>query len=75
MQGNFYTDRLKQHGIKLLVSDTNKMEQINNSIYNELGKGILLPATKKMYLKIVEKYIDFSAEGVILGCTEIPLLI
>ncbi len=75
MLGNFYTDRLKQNGIKLLIPDSNEMEQINKSIYNELGKGILSPATKKMYQEIIKKYIDFGSEGVILGCTEIPMLI
>ena len=59
----------------MLIPDLNEIEQINNTIYNELGKGLLLPATKELYLNIIEKYVGLGAAGVILGCTEIPLLI
>ena len=75
MQGSFYAERLQQHGIELITPATIEMESINDSIYNELGKGLLLPATKKMYLGIIEKYIGLGVQGIILGCTEIPLLI
>ena len=75
MQSSFYADRLGPKGIKITTPDTDEMEIINNSIYNELGKGLLLPETKKTYLDIINKYIAFGAEAVILGCTEIPLLI
>jgi aspartate racemase len=75
MQGSFYSERLVKNGVRLFIPDSDEIEQINNSIYNELGKGLLLPATKDMYLEIINKYIALGAEGVILGCTEIPLLI
>ena len=75
MQGSFYAQRLQQQGIKVITPGTIEMEAINDSIYNELGKGLLLPATKKMYLGIIEKYIGLGVQGIILGCTEIPLLI
>ena len=75
MQSQFYAKRLQQSGISILVPDPSEMEIINDSIYNELGKGLLLPETKKMYLRLIEKYVALGAEGVILGCTEIPLLI
>ncbi len=75
MQGSFYSERLMKNGIRVLIPDSDEIEKINNSIYNELGKGLLLPATKDVYLEIINKYIALGAEGVILGCTEIPLLI
>lgn len=75
MKGSFYAERLEKKGIHLLIPDLNEIEQINNTIYNELGKGLLLPATKEIYLNIIEKYVRLGATGVILGCTEIPLLI
>ena len=75
MQSSFYANRLQSKGIKLTIPDLDEMEIINNSIYNELGKGLILPETKNIYLNIINKYIGEGVEGVILGCTEIPLLI
>lgn len=75
MQSSFYADRLGAKGIKITIPDVEEMEIINNSIYNELGKGLLLPETKSIYLDIINKYIATGAEAIILGCTEIPLLI
>lgn len=75
MQSTFYTDRLQQKGIEIMIPSVEEMEVINSSIYDELGKGLLLPATKNAYITIINKYIGLGATGVILGCTEIPLLI
>ena len=75
MQASFYANKLKKNGIKIVVPQPGEMEAINNSIYNELGKGLLLPETKMMYLDIINKQIGLGVQGVILGCTEIPLLI
>ena len=76
MQGDFYTYCFQEHGIKIVIPNKAERELINDSIYNELGKGILLEQTKKMYLDVIEKnIIEEGIEGVILGCTEIPLLI
>ncbi len=76
MQGDFYTYCFHQHGIKIVIPNKEERELINDSIYNELGKGILLEQTKKMYLDLIENnIIKECIEAVILGCTEIPLLI
>ena len=48
---------------------------INNSIYNELGKGIFSAATKQKYLDIINTLVEDGAEGMIFGCTEITILI
>jgi aspartate racemase len=48
---------------------------INNSIFNEMAKGIFSPETKERYLSIINTMTQQGAEGIIFGCTEIPLLI
>ena len=75
MQGSFYKDRLQSYGIKTVIPDLTEIASVNSSIYDELGKGIILSATKKMYLDIINKYVGSGIDGIILGCTEIPLLI
>jgi aspartate racemase len=75
MQSEFYAERFKKAGIELFTPGPEDMELINRSIYHELGKGIILPHTKQEYLRIVNESISRGAKGVILGCTEIPLLL
>ena len=75
MQFDFYKNRLSTYNITTLIPDEKDIELVNNSIYNELGKGILLLETKQMYLEIIDQLIQQGAEGIILGCTEIPLLL
>lgn len=75
MQMDFYRDRLRQQGIHALIPDTTGVDFINQSIYEELGKGIFREETKKAYLRIIEQLMEQGAKGAILGCTEIPLLI
>jgi aspartate racemase len=75
MQFDFYKSKLSAYDITTLIPDENDIELVNNSIYNELGKGILLSETKQMYLEVIDQLIQQGAEGIILGCTEIPLLI
>ena len=75
MQLHFYKNILAQNGIETITPPENDIEFINNSIYEEFGKGIFLSETKTQYLKIMEELIKQGAEGFILGCTEIPILI
>ncbi|MBA2562493.1 MAG: aspartate/glutamate racemase family protein [Chitinophagaceae bacterium] len=75
MQLSFFKDRLTAYGISTLIPGAGEMEKINTAIYNELGKGILLPETKEYFLTINDQLKQQGAEGIILGCTEIPLLI
>lgn len=75
MAATFYSAPLKQLGIDTIVPSKDEIEIINSSIYNELGKGIFLPATKIIYVDMIERFRLQGAEGVILGCTEIPMLI
>ncbi len=75
MQMDFYTNKLAAQGIATIIPGEADIEYINNSIYNEFGKGIFLPETKAQYLRIIHELIQAGAEGFILGCTEIPILI
>jgi aspartate racemase len=75
MELDFYISRLKNEGIDTLVPDKNEREFINNTIMGELLKGIQNPSSKAMFKDIMKKLGDRGAEGIILGCTEIPTLI
>ena len=75
MQMDFFKDKLAMQNIDTIIPGEIDIEFINNSIYEEFGKGIFLPETKQRYLEIINKFIQRGAEGVILGCTEIPILL
>ncbi len=75
MQLPFYAKKLLQKGIAAIIPNEIDIEYINHSIYNEFSKGIFLPETKQQYLQIIDKLIAQGAEGIIAGCTEIPILI
>jgi aspartate racemase len=75
MQLDFYKDRLKAKGIDVIIPHAADIEYINNSIYEEFSKNIFLPETKKQYLCIMNELVMQGAQGFILGCTEIPILI
>ena len=76
MEQDFYKGRLiNKHGIEVLIPEGNDLEQIHNIIYNELVLGEIKQSSKEIYKKVIRKLVERGAEGVILGCTEIPLLI
>lgn len=75
MTGDFYERHLQQQGIRMVIPGPEAREWVNSSIYNELGKGVFLPATRKMYLDIIDEHVSQGVQGIILGCTEIPLLL
>ena len=75
MELGFYQRALEQHGISTIIPNETDRQYIHDAIYNEMGKNIFLPATKQQFLAIIDKLIKEGAEGVILGCTEIPLLL
>ncbi|WP_028890444.1 aspartate/glutamate racemase family protein [Tenacibaculum ovolyticum] len=75
MEKTFYTDVLKNMGIEAIIPEEEDRTIIHDVIYNELSKGILNEASQKAYIAIIEKLAQKGAEGVILGCTEIPLLV
>ncbi len=75
MEKTFFTDVLKSSGIETIIPNLEDRDVIHDIIYDELAVGILNPTSKEKYLKIIHKLIKNGAEGIILGCTEIPLLI
>lgn len=75
MEKAFYKDVLTAHGIETLIPNDEDRQIIHDVIYNELANGIINESSKKQYLNIISKLREEGAEGVILGCTEIPLLI
>lgn len=75
MQMPFYRKELEAAGIRVLIPEEGDIAWINDSIYNEMGRGIFSEATKKRYLLLIEALRKNGAEGIVLGCTEIPLLI
>lgn len=77
MEEGFYRDRLeKKFGLKVVVPDKSEREYINNVIFDELCAGKFYNRSRKGYVRIINRLIkEEGAEGVILGCTEIPLLV
>ncbi len=76
MEEDFYTGRLaKHHGLEVLVPDAEQRKTVHGVIYNELCKGIINPSSKEAYKRIVETLVARGAEAIILGCTEIMLLL
>lgn len=76
MDQDFYKGRIKDnYGIEVIVPAAGEQDIVHNVIYNELVKGVKKPESKEKYLKIIRGLIEQGAEGIILGCTEIPMLI
>lgn len=73
---DFYKGKMERdYGIKILVPDEDDIEFIHHVIYEELDFSIFSPESSKRFVEIIEKMGSRGAEGVILGCTEIPLLV
>lgn len=76
MELPFYRDKLRLHGIETLVPrEPATREFIQETLKEELGRGVMTPATKAAYLGIIQELVARGAEGIVLGCTEIPLLL
>ena len=72
---DFYKERIKRRGIDVIIPDEVDVELINDVIYDELCLGNVNDESRKQYVRIIEQLKDEGAEGVILGCTEIGLLV
>ena len=75
MERNFFTSKLADKGIEALIPADEDRGFIHYTIFEELGRGQVKEDSKQRYLTIIKQLIDRGAEGIILGCTEIPLLI
>jgi len=76
MELPFYRDKLRVHGIESLVpQDQAVRDFIQQTIKEELGRGIVRQETRAAYIEITNQLIASGAEGILLGCTELPLLL
>ncbi len=75
MQADFYQSALSKYGIEVIVPNKEDQEYVNTVIWEELTHHILTPESREGYLGVIKRLKSKGAEGVILGCTEIPLLI
>jgi aspartate racemase len=76
MEQDFYTGRLREkHGLQVLIPDENERERVHQIIYNELCLGKVLNESRGKYCHIIRSLAQGGAEGIILGCTEIAMLI
>ena len=75
MTQDFYKNRLTDRGIEVLIPDEADVETVNTVIFDELCVGKIREESRKEFQRIIEKLKEDGAEGVILGCTEIGLLI
>lgn len=76
MEGDFYKKRLKDnYDIEVIIPEDADRQIIHDIIYNELCLGVIKDDSRQKYIDIINKLCANGAEGIILGCTEIPLLI
>ena len=75
MLQDFYKQVLRDNGIDVLIPDEKDVELVNHVIYDELCLGQVKPESKKEYLRIIDSLASRGAQGIILGCTEIGLLV
>ena len=75
MQKPFYREGLAKHGIETITPSMEDQDYIVRVIFEELSIGKLVEESRKGYLDIMDKLVAQGAEGIVLGCTEIPLLI
>lgn len=75
MEKPFYKERLARHGIETLVPDKADRDHINKVVFEELSRGVLRPESRNRFLRIIEGLMERGAHGIVLGCTEIPLLV
>jgi aspartate racemase len=75
MEKDFFRDILNKHEIETIIPDVEERDEIHRIIYDELAQGEFKKSSKEKYLKIIDSLILKGVKGIILGCTEIPLLI
>lgn len=76
MEQNFYKDRIvNKHQIDVLIPDKAERDIIHDIIYRELVMGLVRKDSEKIFIEIINRLALDGAQGVILGCTEIPMLV
>lgn len=76
MTQEFYISKLRKNGFEVVLPNESEMREINRIIFDELCFGAIKESSKNFYLSVIKRLkIEQNIDGVILGCTEIPLLI
>ena len=76
MEEDFYRGRLiEKYGLEVIVPTAEEMTEVHRIIYDELCAGKIIAASRQTYVDIIKRVVGEGAEGVILGCTEIGLLV
>jgi aspartate racemase len=76
MESDFFQSSFREAGVELFVPDPGEIDYIQEKIYSEIEFGVIEQSTKRRFLSILDRVqADRGVEGVILGCTELPLLL
>ena len=75
MEQDFYRDRLASRGLRVITPDANARAEVHRIIYEELCLGIITDRSRRTYRDVIADLVEAGAQGVILGCTEIELLV
>ena len=76
MEQNFYKERLtEKHNIEVLIPEPNERKRVHEVIYSQLCQGIINDDSRADYIRIIERLFAQGAQAIILGCTEIALLV
>jgi aspartate racemase len=76
MEQDFYKGRLKEkHGLEVLIPGAEERQQVHDILYSELCMGEIKERSKEKFRDVIHNLVDLGAQGVILGCTEIPLIV
>jgi aspartate racemase len=75
MKERFFRDGLERSGISALVPESEEQERVNDVIYQQLCRGEIRSESRRLFLEIIDRLRSRGAQGIVLGCTEIPLLI
>lgn len=75
MEQEFYVGRLRERGLDVIVPDAPQRAEVHRIIYDELCLDVVLDGSREVYREVIASLVERGAEGVILGCTEIALLV
>jgi aspartate racemase len=75
MEQDFYRGRLESKGLKVLIPEDDERAEVNRIIYEELCHGKTLDSSRAYYAKTIQNLVDRGAQGIILGCTEIGMIV
>lgn len=75
MSQDFYRGRLESHGLRVLVPDEDDQALVHRVIYDELCQGVVREQSRAAYVEVSDRLVSRGAQGIILGCTEIGLLV